>query len=118
MHFLKISGAPPEEVEELVSEKLGTNVVEISDSLFGLMEELCTGNPLMITELVSHLKVRARVRIRVRVRGVRDVGRPRLSVLSVGPLRSALFVLCFVCFGFLCELRSRQARVPRFPCLI
>lgn len=57
VHFLKISGAPPEEVEELVSEKLGTNVVDISDSLFGLMEELCTGNPLMITELVSHLKV-------------------------------------------------------------
>eukprot|EP00752_Nemacystus_decipiens_P003083 g2855.t2 len=55
--FLKIDGAPPEEVEELVSEKLGTNVVEISDSLFGLMEELCTGNPLMITELVSHLKM-------------------------------------------------------------
>eukprot|EP00903_Cladosiphon_okamuranus_P016576 g15291.t1 len=57
VHFLKISGAPPEEVEELVTEKLGTNVVEISDSLFGLTEELCSGNPLMITELVSHLKM-------------------------------------------------------------
>lgn len=56
VHFLKIEGVPPEEVEELVSEKLGTNVVDIGDSLFGLVEELCTGNPLMISELVSHLK--------------------------------------------------------------
>lgn len=56
MHFLKIEGVPPEEVEELVSEKLGTNVVDIGDSLFGLVEDLCTGNPLMISELVSHLK--------------------------------------------------------------
>lgn len=54
---MKIEGAPPEEVERLVAEKLGDNVVDISDSLFGLVEELCTGNPLMITELVSHLKV-------------------------------------------------------------
>ena len=57
VRFLKIEGAPPEEVERLVAEKLGDNVVDISDSLFGLVEELCTGNPLMITELVSHLKV-------------------------------------------------------------
>lgn len=59
VRFLKIEGAPTEEVERLVAEKLGDNVVDISDSLFGLVEELCTGNPLMITELVSHLKVRA-----------------------------------------------------------
>lgn len=55
--FLKIEGAPPEEVEDLVSEKLGANVVDIGTSLFKLVEDLCTGNPLMITELVSHLKV-------------------------------------------------------------
>lgn len=66
VHFLKIEGAPPEEVEDLVAEKLGTNVVDISDSLFGLVEELCTGNPLMITELVSHLKVRACGRVGTR----------------------------------------------------
>lgn len=56
--FLKIEGAPPEEVEDLVSEKLGAKVVEVGDTLFDLVENLCTGNPLMITELVSHLKVR------------------------------------------------------------
>lgn len=55
--FLKIEGAPPEEVEALVAEKLGPTVVDIDDPLFKLMEEMCTGNPLIITELVSHLKV-------------------------------------------------------------
>jgi len=55
--FLKIPGAPIEEVEQLVREKLGSNVVDLNDSLFGIMEELCAGNPLMIIELVSHLKV-------------------------------------------------------------
>ncbi|CAM9218617.1 unnamed protein product [Chrysoparadoxa australica] len=55
--FLKLDGLPPEEVEDLVSEKLGANVVSISDSLFALVEEQCMGNPLIITELISHLKM-------------------------------------------------------------
>lgn len=58
VNFLKIEGAPPEEVEDLVAEKLGASVVAVGDTLFDLVEDLCTGNPLMITELVSHLKVR------------------------------------------------------------
>jgi hypothetical protein len=54
--LLKLDGLPPEEVEELVVQKLGVNVASISDQLFKLIEEKCLGNPSVVIELINTLQ--------------------------------------------------------------
>lgn len=52
--FIKVDGLPPEEVEELMCEKLGTHMV--SDQLFKLVEDRCLGFPQAVQELMITLR--------------------------------------------------------------
>jgi hypothetical protein len=54
--FLKLDGMPPEEAEEFICKKLGSNVESISDNLFQLLEERAMGNPFVAMELISGLQ--------------------------------------------------------------
>ena len=54
--FLKLGGMPPEEVEDLICEKLGTNVRQISQDLFQFLEERAIGNPFIAVEIVNALQ--------------------------------------------------------------
>ena len=54
--FLKLDGMPPEEAEDFICSKLGSNVESISDDLFQLLEERAMGNPFVAMELISALQ--------------------------------------------------------------
>ncbi|GMH65121.1 hypothetical protein TrRE_jg11242, partial [Triparma retinervis] len=54
--FLKLGGMPPEEVEDLICKKLGSNVRQISQDLFQFLEERAIGNPSIAVEIVNALQ--------------------------------------------------------------
>ena len=56
VNFLKLGGMPPEEVEDLICEKLGSNVMQISQDLFQFLEERAIGNPSIAVEIVNALQ--------------------------------------------------------------
>jgi class 3 adenylate cyclase len=55
--FIKIGPLPPEETESLILSILGGSVASVGPQMVQLVENLCFGNPLLIKELVSFLKM-------------------------------------------------------------